>query len=165
MDKETMCRQQRRAMERDEVKKYGAKWTPFVQVSSDRTAVVGNLDAVAKQFGVPLDVVREVAAETFSNAKLYLNSIFEVEIKPATQPNGWLHLAVRRRNGVAGVTWAENQHIKDELVGPDCEGIELLPAAARLRNARQDFPSIGVCPNPAERLAFGFHGSAADLPR
>ena len=127
-----MIRQQRRVMERQDVKRHGAAWTPFAKVDRDKVALVGNLESVARQFGVPIEAVREVAHQVHGDTDLWVNSLYQVQVKPAEQPAGWRHLTIRRRDGGASVPWRDRQRIKNEIVGSECEGVELHPAESRL---------------------------------
>lgn len=43
-----------------------------------------------------------------------------------------IHLSIKRRDRASMHDWRELQRIKNELVGPDAEGVELYPAESRL---------------------------------
>ncbi|MBM3459847.1 MAG: hypothetical protein FJX77_15105 [Armatimonadetes bacterium] len=44
----------------------------------------------------------------------------------------YVHLTIRRRDGAACHDWRDFQRIKNELVGPETEGVEIYPAESRL---------------------------------
>ncbi len=108
-----MNRQQRRAQMRAAAKlgipRGGDGWTPLILV--ENAGLVGSLDAVARRLGCDVSLVEEVAQDTYGAAKLYMNALFEVQMAPAEQPEGWTHLTVRRRDGGATIGWRDLQRI------------------------------------------------------
>ncbi len=153
-----MNRQQRRASQRASVKAglpMGTEWTPLLRV--DAPHLVGDMDVVAKRLGVDVGVVREVAEDTYGEAELYANGIYEVQKLAAIAPPSWVHLIIRKRAGGKDVPWAHKQMIKDQLVGPECEAVEIFPAASRLLDI-DDAYHLWCNPEPNERLPIGFDG-------
>ena len=68
--------------------------------------------------------------------KTFLNDKYQVAVRDLE--NGWVHLSIRNLDGSARHDWREFQQIKNELVGPEHEAIELYPAESRLvDNANQ----------------------------
>jgi hypothetical protein len=152
-----MNRQQRRAEMRAQVKKPTATWTPFVQTA---VGVAGlnseGITTTAAHLGVAPDVIYRQAAETFAEAKWYRNNLFLVGVRPAEQPDGWLHLLVKRCDDSLAIGWPDLQRIKDEIVGPECEAVELFPANARLIHMG-DTRHMWANPDPNDRLHVGMH--------
>jgi hypothetical protein len=79
------------------------------------------MSTVARRSGVSEDDVREAAEAIFASAKFYTTDRYEVTVRPADEP-GWTHLAIRRTDGQRDIPWRDRQRIKNELVGPECEG-------------------------------------------
>src|SRR6266536_2105810 len=66
---------------------------------------------------------------------VYLNSRYQVHVqRQASQKNGGpdlVHLSFKRRDRYILVPYQDKLRIKDELVHPECEGVELYPARSR----------------------------------
>ena len=87
-----------------------SEWTPFQRVSGqvvDPDGVVGYL-CENSHYQV---IVREV---------------------PQTPLGPMMHLTIRNLDGSTRRDWREFQRIKNELVGPEAEAVELYPAESRL---------------------------------
>lgn len=76
-------------------------------------------------------------------------------MRDADEP-GWTHLAIRRTDGQRDIPWRDRQRIKNELVGPECEGVELHPAESRLADMTNTY-HLWVNGDPRFRLDLGFH--------
>lgn len=62
---------------------------------------------------------------------IWINDIYQVQAHEID--GGWTHLNIRRRDGnVILRDWRHFQKIKNELCGPEREGLELYPAESRL---------------------------------
>ena len=66
----------------------------------------------------------------------FVNNLYQVELSGMLVD--WFgvekemyQLCIRRRDGGMIWDWRHFQQIKNELVGPDCEGVQLFPAEAR----------------------------------
>ncbi len=155
-----MNRQMRRQADRAAAKlgipKGGTDWTPLVEVDASHVGLVGSLDAVAARVGCDVDLVREVAAESYADTRLYMNAVYEVQLEAAIAPPGWVHLTIRRRDGGITIPWQDKQRIKNELVGEECEAVELFPAESRLLDLAAAFHLW--CAPQGERLPIGFDG-------
>lgn len=102
-------------------KKPKVGWTPFQKAVGTWTS--HPLDAeVAKRIGVELENVYRNSKYTVAIRKK-LSEKFGVEIT---------HLDIKRNDKAAVHDWRELQRIKNELCGPECEGIELYPKESRL---------------------------------
>jgi hypothetical protein len=66
----------------------------------------------------------------------FVNNLYQVEV--STQPINWfgsdkdiIQLCIRRRDGGMIWDWRHFQQIKNELVGPEYEGLQLFPDESR----------------------------------
>ena len=88
-------------------------WTPFERGETNR--------------GYPLQPGEEI----------WINSRYQVYLR-RLKPNDpdsmdeCTHLSIKRRDRLEIRDWREFQRIKNELVGPECEAIEVFPAESRL---------------------------------
>lgn len=66
--------------------------------------------------------------------RLFQNNCYQVIRREyASGPFGpYVHLTLRNRDGSVRHDWRDFQRIKNELVGPEAEGVEIYPAESRL---------------------------------
>lgn len=91
---------------------------------------------------------------------IYVNNLYEVWIFGPIDVPGFppiVHLSLKRRDKRDVRDWRHLQRIKTELVGPECEGVELLPAESRHADAANQY-HLFVVTDPAYRFPFGFTG-------
>jgi hypothetical protein len=67
---------------------------------------------------------------TADTHELFKNSRYTVNVRHLT--GGWTHLSFKRNDRNLIHDWREVQRIKNEICGPEREGIELYPAESRL---------------------------------
>lgn len=99
--------------------------------------------------------VRKNSAE-----RVFLNDLYQVNLDPdpdVVSPS-WppmIHLSIKRRDKEPIHDWRDLQQIKNELVGPDHEGIELYPAEDRLMDTANQY-HMWVLVKPGQRFPFGW---------
>jgi hypothetical protein len=75
-----------------------------------------------------------------------------------------VHLSIRPLCGTARHDWRELQAIKNAILGPECEAVELYPAESRLLDEANQFHLWGSA-TPGERVPFGtLCRKVGDLP-
>jgi hypothetical protein len=86
-------------------------------------------------------------------SEYWLNDIYQVLRRDLG--DNWVHLNIRRRDGAAILRdWRHFQTIKNELIGEECEAVELYPAESRLSDESNKYHLFGNT-NPAFRFPFG----------
>jgi hypothetical protein len=90
----------------------------------------------------------------------WVNSTYQVQVRryKATEPGqtGLVHLNIRRRDGKAIFRdWRVFQEIKNQLVGPEFEGVELYPAESRVVDTSNKY-HLYVIDDPTFRFPFGW---------
>lgn len=100
--------------------------------------------------------------EALTVARTYVNNLYTVTVRPMGAA-GATHLSIRTNDRHWRHDWRHLQRIKDELLGPDVEAVELYPAAHRLVDAANQFHLWAL---PAgEQFPIGFPGpDPADAP-
>jgi hypothetical protein len=114
------------------------KWTRFERMDT-------LVDADGNKRDVPADEV------------VYKNSIYQVNVKRVTSPmagTSFMWLSIKTLDREARHDWRELQRIKNELCGPECEGVELYPAESRLVDTSNQY-HLWVMP-PGLKFPFGF---------
>ena len=114
-------------------------WTPFeLAVPADDTPILED------RIGKP--------------KAIYLNSRYTVFVYEANTGPEWppmIHLSIKRNDKEVIRDWRELQRIKNELVGPENEGIELFPAESRLVDTANQY-HLFVLVNKDRRFPFGW---------
>jgi hypothetical protein len=121
------------------------------------------IQAIAKSLGSPYKEVKDALAledkesEVFCNDR-YLVMRYRREPKNPDHPTViWLSIRTHDRSPVTD--WRDKQQIKNELVGPECEGIELYPAESRLVDTSNQF-HLWCMESTEYQFPFGFNKRA-----
>lgn len=131
-------------------------WTPFIKVES-RPITESQIKEMAKATGMPVEAFREKIAADRTSKELYQNNLYQVavrELKEENQPT-MVHLSIKRLDKAPAHDWRHFQRIKNELVGVECEGVELYPAESRLVDAANQY-HLWVVKDPTFRMPLGF---------
>ena len=94
----------------------------------------------------------EEAVQRMTAGSVYQNDVYTVEV---VQRPPFVHLDIRRNDGGPCHHWHDFQTIKNELVGPEHEAIELFPAESRLVDTAHQY-HLWVVANPGYRFPLGF---------
>jgi hypothetical protein len=94
--------------------------------------------------------------------EVWVNDCYQVAIRPADSygEKGWpsmVHLSIKRLDRAPIHDWRDLQAIKNQLVGPENEALELYPAESRCVDSANQF-HLWVCRDPTIRFPFGFPG-------
>jgi hypothetical protein len=124
----------------------GPKWDPL-----QRATLKPHQDA-DMQACLDADVPKEV----------WMNRLYQVVVYPVPKVPGFedwpemVHLCIKRRDKSPARDWRHFQRIKNELVGPECEGVELYPAESRMVDTANQYHMF-VLKGAANRFPFGFN--------
>lgn len=88
------------------------------------------------------------------NAEIYINNKYQVNLR--RHPMNLVHLSIKLLTKDPVHDWRDLQQIKNELVGPECEGIELYPAESRLVDGANQY-HLWVWNDPTYRIPIGFN--------
>lgn len=92
--------------------------------------------------------------------EVWLNDKYEVHVRKGLPFAGiegatMTHLSIKRLDRRALVDWREFQWIKNDIVGPENEGVELFPAESRLVDGANQY-HIWVFEDPSIRWPLGW---------
>lgn len=109
--------------------------------------------------------LQKMAAD-LASVQLWRNDLYQVEVRNmrvmiGDQVQDWVHLNIRRVDGYPGRDWRHFQQIKNELVGPECEAVELYPAESRLVDSSNKY-HLWACRQPGFRFPLGFDNRQVD---
>jgi hypothetical protein len=148
-----------------------AIWTKFQLVPSmtfqeavTHVKEANILETYRKQTGREIDetdeeIIRQLA-KNLVQAKTYVNNLYQVARRdPLPEETydqvGFIHLSIKRHDKKPIVNWNHLQRIKNELVGPEYEAVELFPAESRLVNMANQY-HLWVINDSRQRFPFGF---------
>lgn len=94
----------------------------------------------------------EQAVQRMTSLHIYENDTYHVEMNFAPP---YVHLDIRRKDEGNCKNWRELQQIKNELVGPEHEAVELFPAESRLVDTANQY-HLWVHVSADYRFPFGF---------
>lgn len=118
------------------------EWTPF-----ERAQYV-NLDP-----RIDIPAVRKHLSD-----EVYKNSFYQVDVTRYPQEDEpgkeLVHLSIKTLDKSARHDWREFQRIKNELVGPEIEAVELYPAESRLVDTSNQYHLW--CFPAGDKLPFGY---------
>lgn len=84
----------------------------------------------------------------------WVNDTYQVGVRPMGE--GYVNINIRRRDGgTIFRDWRIFQRIKNEIVGPECEAVELYPAESRLADTSNKY-HLFACTKPGWRFPFGY---------
>lgn len=118
------------------------EWGPWNEVTHGTNRLTGEK--------VPVDPRQRLVGNNLYN-------VLMTPLEPAddsTPPMVWLSICRKDRKVIRD--WRHLQRIKSELVGPECEAVEVFPAESRMVDQANQF-HLWVFADPAFRLPFGFN--------
>ena len=97
---------------------------------------------------------------------IFVNDIYQVNMQlvPAQPASGWpemWHLSIKRRDKKIIRDWRHLQRIKNELVVPEHEGMELFPAESRLVDSANQY-HLWVMVDATKRFPLGWQTRFVD---
>ena len=88
--------------------------------------------AFMASFGVSMSEAMNMV-ESFKCEQFFVNSLYQVNLRRHPSPLGdVIHLSIKRHDKAPVRDWRDMQEIKNQLVGPENEGLEIYPAESRL---------------------------------
>jgi len=102
------------------------------------------------------DWTRKMAEDSIRKAlsdPVWMNDLYQVVVRDL---GDWVHLSIKRIDKEPIHDWRELQEIKNLLVGPENEALELYPAESRRVDTANQY-HLWVIKDPASRLPVGFN--------
>ena len=90
--------------------------------------------ATARTQGITIEEAQAMLDDEIARETIYVNEKYQVATHRFEHPQlgPCLHINIRRRDGgVIFRDWRDFQAIKNQLAGPECEGLEIYPAESR----------------------------------
>ncbi|OGU22500.1 MAG: hypothetical protein A2580_08930 [Hydrogenophilales bacterium RIFOXYD1_FULL_62_11] len=114
---------------------------------------------LAQATGIDTRAVRAVMVDE-ARLPVFINRAYQVALRPIDiMGSSAVHLSIKRRDRQPVHDWRDLQEIKNMLVGPECEGVELFPAESRLVDTANQY-HLFASTDPTYRFPFGFSARA-----
>jgi hypothetical protein len=143
----------------------------FQHAIQDKSQMLEIERALAAKIG-PREAYLEM--KRLAQDEIFLNDTYQVNVRRCDTPIGpMLHLSIKRRDREVIRDWRELQEIKNQIVGPEHEGVELFPAESRLVDTANQY-HLWVFAATVDEAAFPFgfterlvsgESDLPDLPR
>jgi hypothetical protein len=128
-------------------------WRPLVRATTPKELPAELVATTARRMDMTQGEAVAFLKTEFSDAEFWVNPLYQVQVKRSPELV-WIN--IRRRDGKAIVRdWRHFQRIKNEVVGPECEAVELYPAESRLVDESNKYHLFCI-PDPSYRFPFGF---------
>lgn len=121
-------------------------------------------DTMARFPGTTREQVLKIMEDERKNAEVWVNDKYQVNVRRLEMKiEGCclVWLSIKRTDKMPCHDWRELQEIKNQLVGPECEGIELYPAESRVVDTANQY-HLYVIDDPQFRWPFGFNERLVD---
>jgi len=90
------------------------------------------IKALAKLQGTSMNQIEKGLKDIRENETIYLNDQYQVNVRKVESPFGDLFwLSIKRLDKKSIHSWEDLQEIKNLIIGPENEGVELYPAETR----------------------------------
>ena len=122
---------------------YQEPWTPFVPM------------VMSEKYRQRMEDAEGFVPDNFINSR-YQVAKFPVESSDPNLPP-MVHLSICTLDRLPLHDWRDFQRIKNELVGPECEAVEIYPAESRLADSANQY-HLWAFLNPGHSIPFGFTG-------
>jgi hypothetical protein len=97
--------------------------------------------------------IRTTVMEMSKDEETWRNEKYQVSVRRSDK--GLVHLSIKLNTREVVKDWRDFQAIKNQLVGEECEGVELYPASSRLVDTSNQY-HIWAVADPTFRFPFGF---------
>lgn len=116
-----------------------------------------NILDVMEYKGCSRDEAIDTLLKINSEAETFMNDVYQVAKRAVEMPNGceYWHLSIKRRDREPLIDWRDKQEIKNQLCGPEHEGVEVFPAESRLVDAA-NHTHIWVLRHEGDVIPVGF---------
>lgn len=137
------------------------KWKPLLPAYLPPMTMANDdftVRAQAEFDGTTLEEARAKVEAYERSATYWRNELYQVQVRTfICEEWGGVemkHLNIRRIDGAAVFDWRHRQLIKNQLLGEECEAVEIYPAESRLNDTSNKYHIWGFT-DPTIRLPFG----------
>lgn len=116
---------------------------------------------LAEMQGLSMEEMQEHLDDIRNNESIWMNDVYQVNRREIPRDDGsaddkpMVWLSIKRLDKGPARDWRDFQEIKNQLVGPECEGIELFPAESRLVDTANQY-HLWCWSDPEFRVGIGW---------
>ena len=129
-------------------------WEPLQRAIAIGGEPDGTIELAMKQWNCTAAEARAKLEAYEAKCEYWTNALYQVQVRVADN-YGLIHLNIRRRDGNIIRDWRHIQEIKNQLLGTECEAVELYPAESRKVDTSNKFHLWGYR-DPTWRFPIGF---------
>lgn len=128
------------------------KWQPLRRAGI-KPASAALINETMRIYGLDTESALAKLAAYEANSEYWLNDLYQVQVRRFE--NGGVHINIRRRDGGPILRdWRHFQQIKNEVLGRECEAVELYPAESRKVDESNKYHLWGF--DDGRRIEVGF---------
>lgn len=102
--------------------------------------------------GMPENQAR-ARVEWMKSQEVFVNNLYQVNVEPLS--NDMAHIIIRRLDKQPVHNWQHFQQIKNDILGDECEAVEIYPPESKLVDAKHHYHLWGFT-KPGRTLGLGF---------
>jgi hypothetical protein len=115
------------------------KWKPLQRAEVSGPEPEAVVRATMAEYDLTWEEAHAKLAAYTSTCEYWINDLYQVQVRQHDD-QGLMHLNIRRRDGAHDIRdWRHFQRIKNEILGPEAEAVELYPAESRLQDTSNKF--------------------------
>ena len=102
-------------------------------------------------------LIRSRIEDITNNELVFKNDTYQVNVRKMNFECGeTIHLSIKRSDRQTIHDWRDLQEIKNQIVGHECEAVEIYPAESRRVDTANQY-HLWCCPDPTFRFPLGFN--------
>lgn len=142
-------------MNRAKKRKSTNNWQPLIRAHFVKALNEAQVQEIIKRTGYDEVTARDIIKKELNETEYWINDLYQVSVHYINYKTPMVQINIRRRDGRAIFRdWRHFQEIKNQIVGKECEGVELYPAESRLNDTSNKY-HIWCYTNPKYRFPFG----------
>lgn len=129
--------------------------TPFQQARYNEEQTT--ISRIMKDFRITREEASKLQEEMLKDI-VWINDVYQVaerRLGNGDEKYEMIHLSIKRLDRQPVHDWRDLQKIKNEIVGSECEGVELYPAESRRVDTANQY-HLWVFSSPSIKFPFGF---------
>jgi hypothetical protein len=131
------------------------RWRPLQRANIVQPLTAADVAEAMLITGADEATARKALEDEVSGVEYWINDLYQVALRRLDCQPPMIHLNIRRRDGkVIFRDWRHFMRIKNQLVGAECEAVEIYPAESRLNDTSNKY-HLWCFSDPTYRLPFG----------
>jgi hypothetical protein len=138
------------------------RWVPLRRANMVQRLTDEDVQHAMIRTGQDEAATRAALEAELEDCEYWINDLYQVAKRQLYgedgEPAPMVHLNIRRRDGKPILRdWRHFQLVKNQLIGEECEAVEIYPAESRLHDTSNKY-HLWCFTDPSYRLPFGMEG-------